>query len=54
MQGVPWDNNLQMANAVRHLLSQVTNKNTTTFGGVQLKDLPDMEMKFEQISWCLY
>ena len=46
-QGASWDNNLQMTNAVRHLLSLVTTEDPGTFEGIQLKDLPDMEVKFE-------
>ena len=36
-----------MTNAVKHLLSLVTNEDPSTFEGVQLQDLPDMEVKFE-------
>ena len=46
-QGVPKERNLQIANAVQHLLSLVTNEDPSTFEGVQLQDLPDMEVKFE-------
>ena len=46
-QGVPWDNNLQITNAVKHLLSLITKEDPSTFEGVQLQDLPDMELKFE-------
>ena len=46
-QGVPWSENLQMANAVRHLFSLVTEEDPKTFEGVQLQDLPDLEKKFE-------
>ena len=46
-QGVPWDNNLHMTNAVKHLLSLITKEDPSTFEGVQLHDLPDMEVKFE-------
>ena len=46
-QGIPWDNNLQITHAVRHLLSLVTKEDPSTFKGVQLQDLPDMEVKFE-------
>ena len=46
-QGVPWDNNLQITNAVKHLLSLITKEDPSTFEGIQLQDLPDMELKFE-------
>ena len=46
-QGVPWDNNLQITHAVRHLLSLVTKEDPNTFEGIQLQDLPDMKVKFE-------
>ena len=46
-QGVPWSENLQMANAVRHLFSLVTKEDSKTFEGVQLQDLPELEKKFE-------
>ena len=46
-QGASQDKNLQMTNAVRHLLSLVTTEDPGTFEGIQLKDLPDMEVKFE-------
>ena len=36
-----------MTNAVKHLLSLVTKEEPSTFEGVQLQDLPDMEVKFE-------
>ena len=36
-----------MTNAVRHLLSLVTTEDPGTFEGIQLQDLPDMEVKFE-------
>ena len=46
-QGVPGNNNLQITHAVRHLLSLVTKEDPNTFEGIQLQDLPDMEVKFE-------
>ena len=46
-QGIPWENNLQMTNAVKHLLALVTTEDPGTFEGMQLQDLPEMEMKFE-------
>ena len=46
-QGVPWENNLQLTNAVKHLLAVVTTEDPGTFEGVQLEDLPEMEVKFE-------
>ena len=36
-----------MTNAVRHLLPLVTKEDPSTFEGIQLQDLPDMEVKFE-------
>ena len=46
-QGIPWENNLQITNAVKHLLSLITKEDPSTFEGVQLQDLPDKELKFE-------
>ena len=46
-QGVPWENNLQMMNATRHLFSLVSTEDPKTFKGVQLQDLPDLEKKFK-------